>query len=639
MKHFKRLCITVLLLLLLGANHTFADSKDDYTLLIYMNGSTLESTYNYGKREFRGFATRDLEEMIEGYRGGENVNILVQTGGTKRWDNDFVSSKETQRFLLTENGFELQHSMPLQNVGYKKGLSDFIIWGERTYPADRYSLILWNHGGGPIYGFGLDENFDGDALHLEELEGALKTAKDKTDVQFDTIGFDACLMASLEIADILSPYAYYLIASEEVEPSHGWDYTTLVKELHIEPTMDGQTFGKIVADSYLEHSETLNESLNVTLSVTDLSKVSHIVAALNNFTLELPEKFSEPINFYEFAKSVASARSFGGNSASQGYTELIDLKDFISDIDRDIYGSTEALKSAIDEAVIYKVDGPYSKDTSGLSIYFPLKDKKRLNRKFDLYMKTGFSENYMDFLSHFTIKMHDLIGENSIEYKINPPNDQSDFYHLLFSEGDFNKITNVYLEVSMLVEDDDDPDHSFKKLGYDNLIFEDSSDYLFNEQFEKEWIFFEDQPLLIQLKEINGESLSYESPVLFNDELAYLQFRYDLLPREDALEENVEEIKEYDYIIEGLKRPYDPSTGKPDKEIYQLKTGDTLTPLYKAYNDKRRKFEWAKGKQLDITATPSIERKPLISDSYGIAFRFLDFSYKTTVTKTIYFKR
>ncbi|MCR5235609.1 MAG: hypothetical protein K6E34_00220 [Lachnospiraceae bacterium] len=35
---------------------------------------------------------------------------------------------------------------------------------------------------------------------------------------FDFIGFDACLMATVETAYMLSPYADYMIASEEFEP-------------------------------------------------------------------------------------------------------------------------------------------------------------------------------------------------------------------------------------------------------------------------------------------------------------------------------------------------------------------------------------------------------------------------------------
>jgi len=34
------------------------------------------------------------------------------------------------------------------NSGSLDALIDFIKWGIKNYPAERYALILWNHGGG-----------------------------------------------------------------------------------------------------------------------------------------------------------------------------------------------------------------------------------------------------------------------------------------------------------------------------------------------------------------------------------------------------------------------------------------------------------------------------------------------------------
>ena len=42
------------------------------------------------------------------------------------------------------------------------GIPDFeqlLNYGFDFFPADSYSLILWDHGGGPVLGYGVDENF------------------------------------------------------------------------------------------------------------------------------------------------------------------------------------------------------------------------------------------------------------------------------------------------------------------------------------------------------------------------------------------------------------------------------------------------------------------------------------------------
>lgn len=101
-------------------------------------------------------------------------------------------------------------------------LTSFITYAKSVAKANRYHLILWDHGGGSVSGFGYDENYKSDgSIDLAEINSALKAAN----TQFDFIGFDACLMATYETVLMLSDYADYLIASEETEPGTGWYYT------------------------------------------------------------------------------------------------------------------------------------------------------------------------------------------------------------------------------------------------------------------------------------------------------------------------------------------------------------------------------------------------------------------------------
>src|SRR4029079_6677509 len=110
--------------------------------------------------------------------------------------------------------------------GNPASLSQFISWGITNYPADRTALFLWDHGGG-WDGFGLDETTRN---HI--TAPALRTAirQGLSDAQLgrlSLVAFDACLMATFEIAAMLRPYAEYLMASEETIPGHGLDYAKL----------------------------------------------------------------------------------------------------------------------------------------------------------------------------------------------------------------------------------------------------------------------------------------------------------------------------------------------------------------------------------------------------------------------------
>ena len=80
-------------------------------------------------------------------------------------------------------------------------------------------LVFWDHGAN-IEGFGNDENFDGDPLQLWEIQDALS----KSQENYHVIGFDSCLMATLEVAKVVNGKADFLLASEELEPGHGWNW-------------------------------------------------------------------------------------------------------------------------------------------------------------------------------------------------------------------------------------------------------------------------------------------------------------------------------------------------------------------------------------------------------------------------------
>ncbi|MBQ1490818.1 MAG: hypothetical protein IIZ39_02560 [Blautia sp.] len=118
--------------------------KDTVTLMVYLCGTDLESR--------SGMATSDLSEMTKA-KLSNKVNLIVYTGGCTRWQNRVVSSSVNQIYQIRDGGL----SCVRQDAG--KGamtdpatLTDFITWTAKNYPADRYGLIFWDHGGGSLTG-------------------------------------------------------------------------------------------------------------------------------------------------------------------------------------------------------------------------------------------------------------------------------------------------------------------------------------------------------------------------------------------------------------------------------------------------------------------------------------------------------
>lgn len=125
-------------------------------------------------------------------------------------------------------------------------LSDFINWTSRNYPAQRYMIVLWGHGGDLFTGIGPDK---GEWLGIDEIRNGLKWSG----VHMNIIGFDACYMGSLEIYSSLSPCTDIVVSSEVEEQEEGWNYTAAVKKVVDEPYIGEEMLASFLVDSYADY--------------------------------------------------------------------------------------------------------------------------------------------------------------------------------------------------------------------------------------------------------------------------------------------------------------------------------------------------------------------------------------------------
>lgn len=183
------LCALMLLLSACGGSGDSSRPPEDRaraTVLVYVVGSDLEDE--------DGLATANFKEMMQ-VGSSEDVNIILETGGANKegW-------RTVKRQKVLKDGMEMLAEVGAQRMTDPANLQKFIEWGVKTYPAESYHLMFWNHGGGPLGGFGIDTNFPNTGtMSMPKLVQALKGAKQATGATFDLIGFDACLMASAEV--------------------------------------------------------------------------------------------------------------------------------------------------------------------------------------------------------------------------------------------------------------------------------------------------------------------------------------------------------------------------------------------------------------------------------------------------------
>lgn len=151
--------------------------KGTWTVFVYLCGSNLESS--------KGYASGDMEEMIES-SANDDIQFVVETGGSSKWFND-VSADKNQRYVIKNGKANLVKEIDAANMGDSKTLADFLNWGVENYPAYNMGLVMWDHGGGCIYGACSDETADGDQLYLKEIDAALYDVYDNMTDKFSFI--------------------------------------------------------------------------------------------------------------------------------------------------------------------------------------------------------------------------------------------------------------------------------------------------------------------------------------------------------------------------------------------------------------------------------------------------------------------
>ena len=359
------------------------NNKDTVTILVYMCGTDLESQ--------QGMATSDLKEMA-GATIGKNVNLIVYTGGCSRWRNNVISSDVNQIYRISDGKFEcLVKDAGRASMVSPDTLASFITFGKENYPADRMCLIFWDHGGGSVSGYGYDEKVGhNQSMTLAGINSALK----KADVKFDFIGFDACLMATVENGLMLSQYADYMIASEETEPGVGWYYTNWLTSLSRNTSMPTVQIGKQIADDFVAVCDRQCRGQATTLSVVDLAELQATIPdELKEFSIDT----NDLIQKKEY-KKVANARSKTREFAQQSKIDQIDLVDFAENL-----GTKEGkdLSKAIKSAVKYNKTGGNITHAYGLSIYFPHKRANKVSQMVSTYQAIGMDEEYTRCIQEF----------------------------------------------------------------------------------------------------------------------------------------------------------------------------------------------------------------------------------------------
>ncbi|MBR1476617.1 MAG: hypothetical protein IJ608_01490 [Lachnospiraceae bacterium] len=372
------------------------------TIMIYMNGSDLESE--------AGEATRDISEMLSSGIG-ENVNVILQTMGTKRWHDYGISSKTAQTYQI-RNGELLLVRDDLGQLDCTSGetLSEFIGFCGRNYPADRYIFVFWNHGGGPVYGFGYDEwQPEEESLTIAEMAQAFS---ENQNIHFDIIGMDCCIMANLETCFVMSPYCKYTLLSEDFESGLGWSYTGWMEKLEEDSGISTPLLGKYIVDDIIADNENSFEGASACIGLFNVSTARRLFEAWEKYAYRNEEALLNKNYSRNHKAKGRGAKGFwdlwGMDDSNVTLSDyyISDMLALIESIDKD---SDEAknLMSALKAAVAYYGHTSDKNELTGLAVSLPYGNPDFYAQLKSVYQNLGFGDEYIEWLGSFVADADD----------------------------------------------------------------------------------------------------------------------------------------------------------------------------------------------------------------------------------------
>ncbi len=358
-----------------------------WTVLVYMCGGNEE--------ENSGIYSDKLRDIMS-VEYPENVNVIVQTGGSPKWDMKGIYSDYIQRFEAGKDTLYLADQSITANMGDYKTLSEFLKWGLSNYKADNYMLVFSGAGGGSVYGTAYDALHEDDCLNLEEISYALSLSG----TNFDIVGFDSSLMGSLETASTLSTYAQYLVAPQEYQCVSGWDYKGVMEYVCANPSANADEIGKRICDTYYAKCKKDKREADTAMSVVDMSKISALSQAFDGMAGDMLTATDSLSDYANLSRAMDTVHTYGGVTVDEGFSNMIDLGDTADKIRPYVGNTSEVLLSALDDAVIYRVCGERQKNSAGLSVYYPIEPD---NDELQEYMDISVSGKYKEFLKKICV--------------------------------------------------------------------------------------------------------------------------------------------------------------------------------------------------------------------------------------------
>lgn len=451
-----------------------ASSK--YTVLVYMCGENAESEDS--------FASDSIKEMMDATTQG-HVNVVVQTGGSNRWNLPLVSQIKSQRWSITKGDMkELWATDKPLNMGAPETLTDFISWGVANKPADKYILVLW--GKGAAWQGVCNDSIYNDVLTINEVKTALEGFNSKTKQKLEMIAFDASYMACAEAVGAVMNYAKFMVASQDMMPNSGLNYKDTLEYIAENTDLNGDSIGKQMKNVFKRKLMDQNISEHALLSVINLEKAKAVEDAVNKLGEKILNSGDLKNKFYTYniAKARANSGEFGRRSLDSGYSyNMVDIYELAAALEHNFNVESLEIKNAITKAVISEQSRDENTIGYGISMFLPSGVGDVEGQDVAKYSNT-FKNNYSNFLNKYYAGIS-AMGQNNIKFvRPLPTKNENNKLEVELDRESWSTFNSGYAVLFQRVNND-----SYRKLALNSRIAFDITrgkvEYDFNNKWTK----------------------------------------------------------------------------------------------------------------------------------------------------------
>ena len=569
-----------------------------------------------------GCASLDIAEITSGI-WSDNIRVVIQPGGATHWSNHRINPNRTQRFVYENGLLEEVANLPLQPAGDPDTLTDFLKFCDKNYHSDHNMLVFWDHGAGP-FGFGNDTIYGTD-FSLKEIRSGLEKAygRNPSKAPYDIIGFDACLMSSIEVTHALNGYARYYCLSQESEPGEGWDYGAFLQAMTDNPTMSAPQVGRSVADSYTDYYMTENINVgdlytcNTTFSVLDAKKSEELYKAYSDLCKAQLKDAAKNMGVLANVGRCANESTRYGADYSDMFN-LVDLGNYAEKMSRFYPAECEKVSKLVDEAVLYHRENGSVCDATGISVYLPadvcgfyglyyyiwyvydICEDDNI-RALYYYKQAGCLNKelsgYVEDISG--VKPRPLDVKSFADFTKSEPVIEDSGFCIPVSE----ELSNLVVGYDLVMSELDEVANTITELGsIGGVSLEDEEGFV--SSFEGMWPTIDGTPMYVDIVSNTESATEYRAHVMYNGQEAYLMLNQNHLKDE--------------LTITGVRMVDDmnPNYMVNTKTLEAVEEYSTIVPLYletSLYDGSEYLIE---GRKLTLKKNTKVRMEPLPSGYY-----------------------